>query len=95
MMCSTIKIGSILLFACLLTACVSIEPSPSPQVDCKLTWPSFPETPRPKLHVIAKDELKGLEPHIVNRLLENDQNLKNYAQRLEAQIETYRVLKGK
>lgn len=93
MMFSITKIGSILICAISLTGCITVDQTP--QVDCKLTWPSFPETPRPKLHVIAKDELKGVEPHVIDRLLENDQNLKNYAQRLEVQIETYRVLKGK
>lgn len=93
MISSTIKIGSILICSLSLIGCITVEQTP--QVDCKLTWPNFPETPRPKLHVIAKDELKGVEPYVIDRLLENDQNLKNYAQRLEIQIETYRVLKGK
>lgn len=92
-MSSIIKIGSVLICALSMAGCIAVEQPP--QVDCKSTWPNFPETPRPKLHVIAKDELKGVEPYIIDRLLENDQNLKNYAQRLEVQIETYRVLKGK
>lgn len=90
----TIKIGSFLIAALSLAGCV-IRIEQVPQVDCKSTWPDFPETTKPKLHVIAKEELKCLEPYIVNRLLENDQNLKNYVKKLEIQIKTYKDLKNK
>lgn len=92
MMSLITKIGSTFIFTLALTGCVQVKDVP--QVDCKATWPDFPETPRPKLHVIDKEEIKCLEPYIVQRLLDNDQNLKNYAQRLEEQIKTYKSLKA-
>ncbi len=58
-------------------------------------WPDFPNTPRPSLSVISKGELAPLSPVTTQKLLDNDQALKNYAQRLESQIEAYRDLKKK
>jgi hypothetical protein len=56
-------------------------------------WPDFPETPRPPLAVVSKEELKTLSPETLQKLLDNDQKLKNHAARLEAQITKYRELK--
>lgn len=56
-------------------------------------WPDFPETPKPSLDVITAEEVSCLAPDVLQRLLDNDQKLKNYSERLRTQIERYRQLK--
>ncbi len=87
---SITKIGSILI-GLSLCGCVNFNSS---RTDSS-RWPDFPNTPRPSLSIVSKSELSPLSASTTQKLLDNDQALKNYAQRLESQIEVYRDLKKK
>lgn len=87
----TTRIGSVLLLcAVALGGCVSFD---SGKGTTAARWPDFPETPRPTLVPVSKEELKTLSPETLKKLLDNDQKLKNHAARLETQIQEYRERK--
>ena len=75
-----LTISSIIL-TLTLSGCIS------PQV--KAEYPEFPDTPKPQLHVISSNDLAGVPPDVVQKLVENDQKLKDHIKRLRAQIAAY------
>lgn len=52
-------------------------------------YPAFTPVPKPQLHVIKGSDLAGVPPDITQKLVENDQRLKDHIRRLQAQIDAY------
>lgn len=57
------------------------------QVDAQ--YPAFEPVDKPELHVIKKNDLSGVSEETLQKLLENDQRLKDHGRRLQAQIDAY------
>lgn len=86
---STTRIGSLLvLCACALCACIQVNLPDLPD-SASSVWPEIPGAERPDLAVVTSEEIAPLSEDVRQRLLDNDQKLKNWGARLEAQIAEY------
>lgn len=82
MMHSITRIGIISLL--LLGGCLG-GGAPTPTI----VYPIIQIPQRPELHVITREQVSSLEPHILHKMLENDNRLKNHIEKLEAAINAY------
>jgi len=55
----------------------------------KFEYPILPSPPKPNLAIVSEEDLAGLDPIIIEDLIQNDARLKNYSSKLAKIIDEY------